>query len=518
MNEEVISVEVQKPEYTLTESIFAWLCILIGYLFCLSFPSGDYPLGMFLVFLIAIPVTAVTLIKKGAKLGLSSVASAVISLGFAFSPIVTSDSDMNGISVYMAIFAYCYFIYSAGGNRLEKGFSDLVPIDVFIAVVRYPLYSFGRIFYAAFSGKSKCMTLLAKVLLGLILGIIPAVTVSLLLAYDEGFSNIMASIFNAFEDLEPLSHLGSLILGILLAILIFSMYYTSTENKDRAVSVEACREKAHKLRRLTWLTAGAALIPLLAVYVIFFISQFDYYISAFSGTLPEGITYANYAREGFFELCKVSGINLALLAALALFVKKSKSFEKLLLKAASLVISFITLVLIATAMSKMVLYVDTYGLTVKRLLASWAMVLFGVLFLLIIIKQFVPKMKIIASCVCAVVFMVAVLAFSNYEGIIADYNVDKYISGEFESVDVKLLFKMGEPAVPAMVRLAEKHESVRDELLINSNLSMEKIDETYNDITQELESLQRIYERNDGIFMFSVPRIRAITAIDEFFE
>ena len=54
-NEKVIETVPVKPprEYKGYECIFAWFCLLSGYLFCRAFPIGSSPLGcMFIVLLL----------------------------------------------------------------------------------------------------------------------------------------------------------------------------------------------------------------------------------------------------------------------------------------------------------------------------------------------------------------------------------------------------------------------------------------------------------------------------------
>ena len=54
--------------------------------------------------------------------------------------------------------------------------------------------------------------------------------------------------------------------------------------------------------------------------------------------------------------------------------------------------------------------------------------------------------------------MLALLTLSNYNGIIADYNVDRYIEGDLESVDLDELYDLGTPALPALLRYVEYYE------------------------------------------------------------
>lgn len=50
-------------------------------------------------------------------------------------------------------------------------------------------------------------------------------------------------------------------------------------------------------------------------------------------------------------------------------------------------LSIFTLILIATAISKMVMYISVYGLTQLRFYTTWFMLLLAVIFVMIIVKQ-----------------------------------------------------------------------------------------------------------------------------------
>lgn len=65
------------------------------------------------------------------------------------------------------------------------------------------------------------------------------------------------------------------------------------------------------LPRATVVTAAAVLC---AVYALFLALQAGTFLGSLAGRLPEGFTYAEYARQGFFELCRVAAVNLCALA------------------------------------------------------------------------------------------------------------------------------------------------------------------------------------------------------------
>ena len=94
--------------------------------------------------------------------------------------------------------------------------------------------------------------------------------------------------------------------------------------------------------------------------------------SAFAGRLHGTEVYSQFAREGFFELCRVAAINGVVLV-LANVLGKDGPCGSRAVRVWNAVLSGLTLLLLASAVSKMALYVSVYGLTAKRVLTwpSW---------------------------------------------------------------------------------------------------------------------------------------------------
>ena len=114
--------------------------------------------------------------------------------------------------------------------------------------------------------------------------------------------------------------------------------------------------------------------------------QAKYLFGAFWGALPQGFSYAEYARQGFFELCRVATVNIVILLA-ANMLSRRQIDENRLLRACNTAVSVLTLLLLATAASKMGLYIFAYGLTVKRVLVSVFLVWLAVVFIFVIVRQ-----------------------------------------------------------------------------------------------------------------------------------
>lgn len=504
------------------ECLFAWFCLLAGYLFCRAFPASENSLGMFIVTVSVICLTTAALIVKKVRFGAQAVVSALLSVVFAAGIFISADHFAQFLAFCGAVIGYSYFVYSACGNKLQRGMSDMLPIDFFKSLLLLPFSAFGRLWVAMFSGKRVGGRLILKILVGVIIAVIPTAVVAGLLSYDAGFSQILKDIFSFFKGFKLFSHLWSLAMGGLVAMYVFGLYSACVDRKlYEGIDESFCRNAYEKAHLIPSVTAAVALLPLVTLYAIFFISQWNYYVSAFSGELPDGLTYAEYARGGFFELCAVSAINIVILALVALFMKRKGKGDTALLKIANIVISVMTLVLIATAISKMIIYIQSYGLTEKRVVASWFMVLLALVFVLIILKQIIKGLKLIPASGMIVALMLTLLTLSNYNGIIADYNVDKYISGDLESVDVHALYDLGTPALPAILRYAEHYEAetgakIKENVTDESDFSELKEDEAAYYTVYYVCGLKGRLERKSLFTSFSVPDIVAQKAIEDY--
>jgi hypothetical protein len=205
------------------------------------------------------------------------------------------------------------------------------------------------------------------------------------------------------------------------------------------------------------------------LYGVFIGSQLPYFFSAFAGQRPEGwLVYSEYARSGFFELCQIAAINLSLLVLANLFSKRPRQ-EDLFLKILNGLLAMLTLLLIATAFSKMALYIGAYGLSMRRLLPCLFMLFLSIVCLGVIVLQKWP-FSILRLAAATGTVMLCVLCFSNPDGWVAGYNADRYLSGTLESYDVEILYRSGaagvEPALRVFSRTADQElkKSIQDYL------------------------------------------------------
>lgn len=280
------------------------------------------------------------------------------------------------------------------------------------------------------------------------------IVIPLLMSSDEAFDNMLGRISGDTVGELVLST----ILGLFAFLLIFSRLFAlpKTEKREKAPS---------DFRGMASVTLCVALGMISLVYVLYLVSQLAYFFDAFSGLLPDGFSVAEYARRGFFEMCTVCAINLALIFLASLLSRKAKGKTPLAIRLFSLFFCIFSLVLISTALSKMFLYIGSFGMTHKRILTSVFMLFLAVMFLAVGLRLFVPKVPYMKIGLITASLLLIATCYANVDSMIAEYNVTAYQNHKLDSIDMDTLAELdGDSAVPWLLELLEDEEkAVRQE-------------------------------------------------------
>ena len=422
-----------RPVFNGTDSLFAALSFVVGFL--LMRYVVWYQTGYFTTAVTIITLGFVTwyLIKRGYKLAVENCINAgvilLLSLVFSF----TSNKPIKGWTAVAIICLTAYFVFSVCSDRKlsEYFFKDLTNA-VFFPFSGFS-YNFSAVFRSRNGGKKGRI---ANIMIGLAVSIPLFIVVLLLLvSADKAMSNMVENIFDVVTE-EMILLIPQFILGIPIAMYLFGMLFISASkrNKDN-ITDEAYRKSKESGRVLPKSAVFAALMPILLLYALFFFSQLPYFLSGFSGKLPGNLTYADYAREGFFQLVALTVINLVIIIIMQRFSRDSVDKKSFSLRIFSILFSVTTLVLVASALSKMIMYIQSYGLTRARVNATWAIVVIALAFIFIIIKQLFGRFPLIRSIVVTAVLMFGVLAFSRVDYQIAKYNITMYKEGHHKRLD-----------------------------------------------------------------------------------
>lgn len=495
------------------EMFFAWICLLAGYGYCRVFPAIDHPAGGALYLLVIFAVVTVVFLCKRRKFGLMPILMA-LSVVVLLPSMVLSGNQM----IHFLVFTYgqlvwCYYIYAVAGHPLEKGFSALLPWDFCKALFIMPFVSLEKIFGVLFFGWGRGGKAILKIFLGVAIAIVPTVLVGALLSYDSAFIELIKKLFYiSWSDF--FSHFFSIIFAIPIGMYFYGLFYSSVQGKCDSFNAERCSESMEVVRVLPRLTVFAAAIPLLSLYIVFFVSQWEvYFSSAFSGVLPVSFTAAQYAREGFFQLCTVAVINLILLVAIQLFVCRKDRRPALVVRILSAVFSVITLGLIATALSKLCLYINRFGLTPKRVYAAWFMLILAGVFFLIIIKQIFIRFRLIPAATLVCVALFAVLSLSGTDSLIAQYNVDRYLEGSLDTVDVDAMEDLEDAAIPALIRLAKELDRKNGTNIAEFRYDVVDFYDNYLYNRVGYALLNAAERKPYTFYSFTLPRYRAAAAL-----
>ena len=177
--------------------------------------------------------------------------------------------------------------------------------------------------------------------------------------------------------------------------------------------------------------------------------------------LPEGYTYAMYAREGFFQLLAVSILNLVIVLVCLCFFRESKPLKWILT-----VMSLCTFVMIASSAMRMMIYIMYYYLTFLRVLVLWGLALLAVLFVGVIVHIFKEDFHLFRYSMVVVTVLYLGLSFAHPDLIIARVNVTNTANagvrdaGVFEIFepynDYSYLSNLSADAAPVLVPYLEK--------------------------------------------------------------
>jgi len=168
-----------------------------------------------------------------------------------------------------------------------------------------------------------------------------------------------------------------------------------------------------------------------------------------------GLTYAEYARQGFWQLIVVAVLTLVVVAAAARVAQPRRAAERTLLRALLGTLCVLTIVIVASALHRLDLYEDAFGLTRMRLAAetfSWGLGgLFGVLLLAGVFHSLCRELARVAVAGAAL----GLLAFSlsNPDGRIAERNADRWRATG--NLDVSYLQGLSADALPTLADLPE---------------------------------------------------------------
>lgn len=242
--------------------------------------------------------------------------------------------------------------------------------------------------------------------IGLAVGLpLLVVVLALLSGADAGMQKLLGT---WIDNISLWEWFWRVVVVFVSAMLFYSLFYNLTWGKQDADLLPV---------RQNWKLAGPGVVMLLllAAYALFTYVQFTY---LFGKTLPVDLTYSEYARDGFGQFLAVTLINFTLLGVSLVKSEPGKAIKALqtLLIAASLIV-------LASAAWRMLLYVGAYGLTIRRVLPLWLMTYFVLLAVVGVARVYREQTPFLRICAFALVYWYVLLICIDWNTVMAQFNL-----------------------------------------------------------------------------------------------
>ena len=497
----------EKPLFTIEKRdiVFAVCAVLLGIFASFSGVFGDFSLGYSLT-CIAMTALFTVYFAKGAKIRPFPVLCGLLSLTNASVFFCTSNISVRFFSIILCFLLslVCFdgmIRGSTKGNRQTLGifYSAFTSIE-----------NMGICIKSLFTNSDGSRRAIGKVLLGLLCAVpVLFVVVPLLLSSDDAFRGMMD---NLFADTG--STVFKTVLGI--GISLFVITYGISLKADRIGKIRPGRTSGiENIYIVSFLSAISI------CYLLYLFSQLAYFFSAFKGFLPDGeITYAQYARKGFFEMCAIAVINLAIVFLSVLLAKKENGKLSPGIKAVTTFIALFTLIIIATAISKMVLYIDTYGMTILRLTTSAFMLFLAVVFISVILRIYTSKVNILKTALVCASCILVILGVANVNTVCAAYNYESYRSGKLDSIDVEAIYFLGDEGIPYLIKLVDSPDAAVSAEAAHCLAKAYRYD-YFEDVAHirhlTVEELKQ-HQIDTGFSQYSIPKARAYKCLYDYLE
>lgn len=298
----------------------------------------------------------------------------------------------------------------------------------------------------------------AKVVKAIIITIpIVLVIIALLSSADQVFGNIFIKIYydilNMFKNIKISKIVWRIIVtaGVFCYLFCLFDYIRSRYKKDDIV------EEKKKINKDNF-TVRMILTVLNMIYLVFCIIQIK---SLFMKNVS--INYAEYARQGFFQLMIVSIINLVMILISKRFENSEEIKQNKYINVMCIVMILFTFIILISSAYRMYLYESAFGYTLLRLLVYCSLFTESVLLIPTIMYVLDKKVELVKTYFIIIISMYICMNFANFDNIIAKRNVDRYM--ETGKIDLEYLEnETGTDAVEQLSRILEKDSDYNDEI------------------------------------------------------
>ena len=299
-----------------------------------------------------------------------------------------------------------------------------------------------------------------KRLIKTLLIILPIVIIVLLLLSnaDPNFKNLFKIVIDFITDILKFEFIDKLLGKIFMFIVMIFVIGTSTMYLIKDYGKESYKVKERKNKDIY--TIKVLVTVLNIIYIIFDIIQIKF---LFIHSSSSYINYASYARSGFFELMVVSLINMTII----LISKNYKTDKKntKYMNIMSILMLFLTLIIIVSSFIRMHLYEVAYGYTVLRLLVDVVLITEVLLMIPTVMYIINSEFNISKAFLIIIICVYCCVNYINIDCFIANKNINRYNNGS--KLDIEYLETYTTDNIPILINLYNSTDDnkIKSELL-----------------------------------------------------
>ncbi|WP_133884264.1 DUF4153 domain-containing protein [Glycomyces sp. NRRL B-16210] len=277
------------------------------------------------------------------------------------------------------------------------------------------------------------------------------VTLALLLVFgglfaaaDSAFADLIAKLMPDLSATEIFVRLT--VAAVLFPVLLVWVYAAAAKPRFDGEDAEA-------RRRVSRFELAVPLGALNLLFAAFIAVQLRVYVGGEGYVMDtKGLTFAEYARTGFWQLSVVAFLSLAVIAVAAWLAPKREKRDRWTVRLLLGPLGLMSMVVIASALFRMYTYFETYGLTRMRVWVFTVEIWLAVLFALVLVccwklrATWLPR-AILASGALTLLGLAAV----NPDALIARYNIE-----HDRKLDLYYLQGLSADAVPELMGLPQE--------------------------------------------------------------
>lgn len=245
-----------------------------------------------------------------------------------------------------------------------------------------------------------------------------AVFAALLSSADPVFGRFFADIFALNISEEAIGHI---VVTTIIAVILIAGYSFAFTGETRRFSHTTPRWLGHLEGMILFGSINL-------LFLAFIIVQITYFFGGETNITVAGLTYAEYARRGFFELLAIAGLSYLLLLAAESFIQRDSEDHAVTFQVLSVATVLQVGVIMTSSFMRLSLYEQAFGFTTLRLYSHAFILFLAVVFVILLYKIAYDTREhtfALRTFIATVAFVLCMNAF-NPDAFIASKNLARY--------------------------------------------------------------------------------------------